>query len=57
MVIGILFSYYIEENKSFINDNYLILGLFPEEIYFLSQIPSEITFGLYIYYFTYFLYL
>jgi len=42
--IGILFSYYIEEIRVLITSIFNI-RLFPEEIYFLSQMPSEINFG------------
>ena len=42
VTIGILFSYYIEEIRIFITTIFDI-RLFPEEIYFLSQIPSEIN--------------
>jgi lipoprotein-releasing system permease protein len=41
--IGILFSYYIEEIRVLITSIFNI-KLFPEEIYFLSQMPSEINF-------------
>ena len=44
VVIGILFSYYIEEIRILITSVFNI-RLFPEEIYFLSQMPSEINFG------------
>ena len=42
--IGILFSYYIEEIRILITSIFNV-KLFPEEIYFLSQIPSEINIG------------
>jgi len=42
--LGILFSYYIEEIRVLITSIFNI-RLFPEEIYFLSQMPSEINFG------------
>ena len=42
--IGILFSYYIEEIRVLITSIFNI-RLFPEEIYFLSQMPSEINLG------------
>ena len=42
VLIGILFSYYIEEIRIFITSVFNI-RLFPEEIYFLSQMPSEIN--------------
>ncbi len=44
VTIGILFSYYIEEIRVLITTIFDI-RLFPEEIYFLSQMPSEINFG------------
>ena len=40
--IGVLFSYYIEEIRVLITTIFNI-KLFPEEIYFLSQMPSEIN--------------
>ena len=42
--IGILFSYYIEDIRILITSLFNI-KLFPEEIYFLSQMPSEINLG------------
>ena len=42
VIIGVLFSYYIEEIRVFITSIFKI-RLFPEEIYFLSQMPSEIN--------------
>ena len=44
VIIGILFSYYIEEIRVLITSVFNI-RLFPEEIYFLSQMPSEINLG------------
>jgi len=44
VVIGVLFSYYIEEIRILITSIFNI-HLFPEEIYFLSQMPSEINVG------------
>ena len=44
VTIGILFSYYIEEIRVLITAIFNI-QLFPEEIYFLSQMPSEINLG------------
>ena len=44
VTIGILFSYYIEEIRFLITSIFNI-RLFPEEIYFLSQMPSEINLG------------
>ena len=42
VIIGVLFSYYIEEVRVLITTIFNI-KLFPEEIYFLSQMPSEIN--------------
>ena len=42
VIIGVLFSYYIEEIRILITSIFNI-RLFPEEIYFLSQMPSEIN--------------
>jgi lipoprotein-releasing system permease protein len=42
VLIGVLFSYYIEEIRTLITSIFNI-QLFPEEIYFLSQMPSEIN--------------
>ena len=42
VLFGILFSYYIEEIRILITSIFNI-RLFPEEIYFLSQMPSEIN--------------
>ena len=44
VIFGILFSYYIEEIRVLITSIFNI-RLFPEEIYFLSQMPSEINLG------------
>ena len=44
VTIGLLFSYYIEEIRILITTIFNI-RLFPEEIYFLSQMPSEINLG------------
>ncbi len=44
VTIGILFSYYVEEIRVLITSIFNI-RLFPEEIYFLSQMPSEINLG------------
>ena len=44
VIIGILFSHYIEEIRILITSLFNI-KLFPEEIYFLSQMPSEINLG------------
>ena len=42
VIIGVLFSYYIEEIRVLITSLFKV-RLFPEEIYFLSQMPSEIN--------------
>jgi len=42
VIFGILFSYYIEEIRVLITSIFKI-RLFPEEIYFFSQMPSEIN--------------
>ena len=42
VIIGILFSYYVEEIRVLITSIFNI-RLFPEEVYFLSQMPSEIN--------------
>ena len=42
VLIGVSFSYFIEEIRIFITTIFNI-NLFPEEIYFLSQMPSEIN--------------
>ena len=44
VIIGILFSYYIEDIRVLLTSIFNI-QLFPEEIYFLSQMPSEINLG------------
>jgi lipoprotein-releasing system permease protein len=44
VIIGVLFSYFIEEIRMLITSIFNI-RLFPEEIYFLSQMPSEINVG------------
>ena len=44
VIIGVLFSYYIEEIRILITSIFKV-QLFPEEIYFLSQMPSEINPG------------
>jgi len=44
VAIGIIFSHYIEEIRILITSIFNI-RLFPEEIYFLSQMPSEINFN------------
>ena len=42
--LGIIFSLYIENLREFLSNSFDI-SLFPEEIYFLSKIPSEINFN------------
>ncbi len=42
ILLGSLFSYYIEDIRKFIS-NLFDITLFPEEIYFLSTLPSEIN--------------
>ena len=42
IIIGTLFSYYIENIREFISNTFNI-SLFPEEIYFLNSLPSEIN--------------
>jgi|TARA_Y100000294_G_scaffold138429_1_gene131654 lipoprotein-releasing system permease protein len=44
IILGILFSYYIENIREFLSNTFNI-SLFPEEIYFLSNLPSEINFN------------
>ena len=40
--LGVMFSLYIENLREFLSDTFSI-SLFPEEIYFLSTMPSEIN--------------
>ena len=42
IIIGILFTIYVENIREFLSSTFNI-NLFPEEIYFLSKIPSEIN--------------
>ena len=42
ILLGILFSIYIENIREFISNTFNV-SLFPEEIYFLSKMPSEIN--------------
>ncbi len=42
VLIGVLFSIYIEKIRTFLS-TILNISLFPEEIYFLSKMPSEIN--------------
>ena len=41
VIIGILFSIYLENIRQFISRSFDIV-LFPDEIYFLEKIPSQI---------------
>ena len=41
VLIGVTFSIYVENIRSFLSKIFII-SLFPEEIYFLSKMPSEI---------------
>jgi lipoprotein-releasing system permease protein len=41
-MIGVLFSLYVENIREFLS-NVFSINLFPEEIYFLSKMPSEIN--------------
>jgi len=43
VLIGIIFSLYIENVRNFLS-NLFDINLFPEEVYFLSTMPSEINF-------------
>jgi len=40
--LGVLFSFYVENIREFLSNTFNI-SLFPEEIYFLSKMPSEIN--------------
>ncbi len=42
IILGVLFSIYIEKIRIFLSSIFNI-QLFPEEIYFLSKMPSEIN--------------
>ena len=42
IIIGTLFSYYVENIREFISKTFEV-ALFPEEIYFLNSMPSEIN--------------
>ena len=44
VTFGVLFSYYVENIRMLITSIFNI-QLFPEEIYFLSQLPAEINFS------------
>ena len=41
-MLGVVFSMYIENLRQFLS-NIFDISLFPEEIYFLSTMPSEIN--------------
>lgn len=43
IILGILISYYLENIRSFLNNNFNI-NIFPSEIYFLSELPSYINY-------------
>ena len=42
ILLGVIFSMYVEDLRQFLSDVFNI-SLFPEEIYFLSTMPSEIN--------------
>ncbi len=42
IILGVLFSLYVENIREFLSNTFNI-ELFPEEIYFLSKMPSEIN--------------
>ncbi len=42
ILLGVTFSYYVENIRAFLSSTFNI-SLFPEEIYFLSTMPSEIN--------------
>ena len=42
IILGVLFSFYVENIREFLS-NIFNISLFPEEIYFLSKMPSEIN--------------
>ena len=44
ILLGVAFSYYVENIREFIISTFNVT-LFPEEIYFLSSMPSEINIG------------
>ena len=41
-MLGIVFSIYVEEIRIFLSEFFKI-KIFPEEIYFLSKMPSELN--------------
>ena len=42
IILGVVFSYNVETIRNMLS-NVFGISLFPEEIYFLSQMPSEIN--------------
>ena len=42
VILGVLFSIYVENIRNFLS-KFFNISLFPEEIYFLSKMPSEIN--------------
>ncbi len=42
IILGVTFSFYVENIREFLSSTFNI-SLFPEEIYFLSKMPSEIN--------------
>ena len=42
IMLGVIFSIYVENLRQFLS-NIFDISLFPEEIYFLSSMPSEIN--------------
>ncbi len=44
IILGILFSLYIEEIRQFLSITFGF-QIFPEDVYFLDKMPSEISFG------------
>ena len=42
IILGITFSMYVENLRQFLSE-FFNISLFPEEIYFLSSMPSEIN--------------
>jgi lipoprotein-releasing system permease protein len=44
IILGVTFSIYVENIREFVSNTF-DLTLFPEEIYFLSTLPSEINFS------------
>ena len=44
IILGVLFSIYVENIREFMS-NIFSINLFPEEIYFLSKMPSEVNPG------------